>query len=243
MSDSTTHEEWDDLAAGHSLHALDPADESRFLAHLGGCERCAQTLDECNLVAAQLGALTDGESDEPPSWNRIRGAILDEPAAPLSIARQRRPVATRLLAAAAAVVTVTAVGVVGWQVTQGGGSSPTPHLAAVLSACQQQVGCRAIRLHTSDGANPAAVVVNGDRVAVVPLSMKAAPNGRTYVLWQLLRDGGPIPISEFRETVKQTAAAPLPSDYADTAAFAISIESANKPPTKPTKVLAVGTAT
>jgi len=242
MSESTTHEMWDELAAGHSLHALDAGDEVRFLEHLAGCDRCAQTLDECNLVAAQLGALADTEADEPPSWNRIRGAILDVPA-PVTVLRPRRPVATRLLAAAAAVVTLTAVGVASWQATNGGGSGTTSNLSALVAACQHQVGCRAIRLHASDGANAAAVVVNGGRASVVPLTMRTAPAGRTYVLWQMPRDGGPIPISEFRATDKQTAAAPLPSDYADTAAFAISIESASKPPTRPTHVLAVGTAT
>jgi len=242
MNESKPHEMWEELAAGHSLHALDAADEARFIAHLAGCARCAQTLDDYNLVAAQLGSLADTEADEPPSWNRIRATILHEPA-PVTVLRPRRPIATRLLAAAAAVVTVTAIGVAAWQVSDSSGPSRSPNLSALVSACQQQVGCRAIRLHTPDGANPAAVVVNGDRVAVVPLTMPAAPAGRTYVLWQMPRDGSPIPISEFRETAKQTAVAVLPASYADTAAFAISIESASKPPSRPTHVLAVGTAT
>lgn len=242
MSESTTHAEWDELAAGHSLHALDAEDEARFLVHLAECERCARTLDDYNLVAAQLGALADGELDEAPSWNRIRTAILDEPP-PVTVLRPRRPVATRFVAAAAAVVTLAAVGVAGWQLSTGRGSSGTSNLSALVTACQQQVGCRAIRLHTSDGANPAAVVVNGDRVSVVPMAMSAAPVGRTYVLWQMPRDGGPLPVSEFRETTRETASAPLPSAYADTAAFAISIEPAAAPPSKPTDVIAVGTAT
>jgi hypothetical protein len=57
------------------------------------------------------------------------------------------------------------------------------------------------------------------------------------------RDGGPVPISEFSATDRQTAFAPLSAPYADTTAFAISLEAADVTPSQPTQVLAIGTTT
>jgi anti-sigma-K factor RskA len=240
---TATHEMWEELAAGHALHALEPGDEQRFLTHLSSCEQCVAALDDYNLVAAQLGSVADNEPDETPNWQQIRAGIIDDrPARVVRLDRSRRLHSTRILAAAAAVVTVTAVGVAGLHLTRQS-SSHTPTRIAALSACEHQVGCRAIRLHAPDGANPAAVVVNGDRAAVVPLTLSRAPAGRTYVLWQMPSDGSPIPVSEFRATDRQTASTPLPASYADTAAFAISLERSNVAPRRPSDVLAVGTAT
>ncbi|HVX68782.1 MAG TPA: anti-sigma factor [Mycobacteriales bacterium] len=240
---SQAHETWEELAAGYALHALGADDERQFLDHLTGCPRCASALDDYELVGAQLGALAETETDELPSWNRIRGAIVEEsPAEVVTLDQRRRTRSTRILAAAAAVVTVTAVGVAGWEATHGGGPASTPATTA-LTACHQQVGCRTIRLHAPDGKSPAAVIVNGDRAAVVSTSLTSPPARRTYVLWQMPRDGGPIPISEFRLTGRQTAFAPLSSPYADTTAFAISLEAADVTPSQPTQVLAIGTTT
>ena len=36
------HEEWDALAVGWVLSALDPDDEARFADHLPGCDRCTE---------------------------------------------------------------------------------------------------------------------------------------------------------------------------------------------------------
>jgi hypothetical protein len=242
-SQSAGHEVWEELAAAHALHALEPTDEQHFLAHLADCARCAAALDDYDLVAAQLGALADSEPDQVPSWSRIRAGIVDDGAdVVVALEPRRRPMATRLLAAAAAVVTVTAVGVVGWQISTSDSSGPASGLSA-LSACEQQVGCRVIRLHASDGADPAAVLVHNGRATVAPLSLTTAPTGKTYVLWQMPRDGGPIPVSEFRQTNRETTAVALPTTYAETAAFAISTEPADTAPDRPTHVLAVGSAT
>ena len=34
------HERWDELAAGHALHALEPAEAIEFEQHRIGCARC-----------------------------------------------------------------------------------------------------------------------------------------------------------------------------------------------------------
>ena len=48
------HTDFDELAAGHVLHALDYADEQRFLRHAEQCSRCQQTVTEFRAVAATL---------------------------------------------------------------------------------------------------------------------------------------------------------------------------------------------
>ena len=48
------HTEFDELAAGHVLHALEHADEQRFLQHAEQCSRCQQTVAEFRAVAATL---------------------------------------------------------------------------------------------------------------------------------------------------------------------------------------------
>ena len=239
------HDAWETLAAAHALHSLEPEDEQIFLDHLHGCSICASSIDEFALVAAQLGSLADSEPDEPPQWARIRANLpAPTPAtvAALDDQRSRRHRAGRVLAAAAVVVTLSAGGVAGWDLSTGG-SGHVPGTAAALSACEHQPGCRVIRLHDPDGSNPAAVVVNTDRVTLVPLTMADPSSGQTYALWQLPRDGSPVLVAEFRDAGEQTASAPLPADYADTAAFAVSVESTRVTPTRPTHVLAVGTAT
>ena len=46
------HTDFDELAAGHVLHALEHADEQRFLRHAEQCSRCQQTVAEFRAVAA-----------------------------------------------------------------------------------------------------------------------------------------------------------------------------------------------
>ena len=266
MSDQPirSHQEWEELAAAHALDALDPEDEARLFAHVATCDLCQRSLDDYNLVAAQLGSLADDE-EAPPSWRQIRSAVVgpqvadvgslllpepaDEPSpdgrAPVvPIPRQASPAPMwrrpRVLAAAAAVVLLIAGGLAGWKLSSGSPASAT----AAMTACQQQSGCRVVRLHSSGSADTAAVIVDDGHASVVPLTLANAPAGRMYVLWQLPRDGGGmIPVESFRQTRHQTAGSQLPHAYADTAAFAVSLEPAGSFPTRPAGILALGSTT
>jgi hypothetical protein len=112
---------------------------------------------------------------------------------------------------------------------------------AALTACQQQRGCQVIELHGRSGDN-AAVLVEAGRASLVPTKMAAPPANSMYVLWQLPRDGGPIPVVTFRDPHRQTSSVPLVTGYSDTAAFAVSLEDAGPMPTRPSDVLALGAA-
>lgn len=237
-----SHRLWEELVAGHALHALEPADELRLLAHVDACPSCPERLDEFALVAAQLGALAHDES-RPPGWAEIRERLVVPPPATTSrttVTRMpvRRPLASRILAAAAAVTIVGAAVVVSVRLESG---QPATGIAA-LTACRQQTGCEVIQLHGSRG-DTAAVLVDAGRASIVPIKMPVAPAGRMYVLWQLPRDGSPIPVVTFGGGIRQTSSVPLVTGYDDTAAFAVSLEPAGPMPTRPTDVVAVGAAT
>lgn len=246
MTDDTTgsHQPWDELVAAHALHALEPADELRLRGHLDSCPHCQERLDEFTLVAAQLGSLADDEG-QPPTWAQMRPRLTGASPASASPARVapvvplRRRLGARALAAAAAAVLVVGGTVVGWQLTRPT-TQGTPTSVA-LAACQQQNGCQVIQMH-GRGGDSAAVLVEAGRASVVPVSLPAPPTGRMYVLWQLPRDGSPIPVVAFRDPHRQTSSVPLLTGYSDTAAFAVSQEAAGPMPTRPTDVVALGTA-
>lgn len=56
---SPAHAEFEELAAGYALDALEPEEEDRFLAHLPGCGRCGVALTQHLAVAAQLAWAVD----------------------------------------------------------------------------------------------------------------------------------------------------------------------------------------
>ena len=230
MSD---HERWEELAAGHALSALEPAEEAEFSEHLAGCDHCQEVLADHTFVAAQLGTLAD--SSDAPSWDRIRAGIVSErPVPSLDEARARRR-APRWLSAAAGLV-LLAGGAVVWQAAQS--DSPSAQQAA-LSSCAAEPGCRVVRL-----ADKATLLVSGSGVRVLPTLLGTPPAGRVYVLWQLPRDGRPTMVASLTETHdgKVGEAHLLALPYEDTAAFGLSLERSDAVPTKPSKVIAVGSA-
>jgi anti-sigma-K factor RskA len=245
MSSPDDHEVWDELAAGYALHALEPDEELAFTTHLAGCERCRATVDEHALVAAQLGALAQDSELQAPSWQSIRTGVVGDgsPVADLATRRERRtasPLARRALAVAAGIVVLAGIGTVGWQLTDRGTSS-NPGLAAI-DACTAASGCTTVRLQ-ADGRSAAVLLVDRDAARMVPTGLDPLPAGRAYALWQLPRDGRPVLVGEMAEVpAGGSARVPLALPYDDTAAFAVSVEPVDTVPTKPTHVLAVGTA-
>ena len=252
---AVSHAEWDELAAGHALDALEPAEDQRLAAHLAVCARCRHNLDDYALVAAQLGSLAD-EEDPAPAWHRVRPIALADIAEPAESAESTEPPAastphqtapalwrrSRVLAASVIVLLIVA-GAIGWQA---GARSRTTPAAAALRACQQQAGCHMVTLHDarsgSSANDRAAIVVDAGRASLVPLKLAAAPDAQMYVLWQLPRDRSPVAITTFRLAGRQTPSTALAAQYSDTAAFAISLEPNGSALRRPTDILALGTA-
>jgi hypothetical protein len=236
-----THEPWDELAAGHALHALEPDEELEFTTHLAGCGRCRTTLDEHQLVAAQLGSLADADDIAAPSWQRIRPGVLPATAPVVELDRRRRPdFARRLLATAAAVAVLAGVGVAGWQLSDSG-SSKSPNVA-LIETCESADDCDTVALQVK-GQSPATLLVRNGSARMVPTGLTQPPADHAYALWQLPRNGRPVLMAEMEEVPSgPSGAIALTLPYADTAAFAVSVEPVNVVPTEPTRVVAVGTA-
>lgn len=238
------HEPWEELAAGHALHALEPDEEATFVTHLATCERCRLILDDHELVAAHLGGLADDSDLQPPGWERIRAVLPQHPAPTAGVVAldrervRRRP--PRLLGAAAGAVLLAGAAVAAWQLSTGGSGQPTG--TAAISQCQRSTSCHVVRLPEGDAKALVLAGPNGARF--LPTGLAAAGRGHVYALWQLPRDGRPVLVAVL-PAVHDGVAGPstrLALPYADTAAFAISLEPANVVPSKPTRVVAVGTA-
>jgi anti-sigma-K factor RskA len=242
VTGADTHEFWDELAAGYALHALEPDEEIEFTTHLLDCDRCRTMLDEHELVAAQLGSLAEGEDVAPPSWQRIRqGVVPATTPTVVELDRHRRPaLSRRLLAAAAGVIVLAGVGVAGWQLSDGG--SPKSSNVALIESCDAASDCIAVPLQVK-GESPATLVVRDGAARMVPTGLAQPPADHAYALWQLPRNGRPVLMAEM-EQVPGGPSGPIAMTlpYADTAAFAVSLEPVDVVPDKPTQVLAVGIA-
>jgi anti-sigma-K factor RskA len=232
----TEHEYMEELAAGYALHALTPDEEAEFVDHLQTCSRCAASLDDHELVAAQLGAMAHfQESDDAPSWESMRDAVIgsrtSQDGDELSKRRHRHHLARRLLLAAAAVVVLLGGGIAIWRSTSNGGG-----------ACSAATGCHVVQLDAAGGRSLGAVTVRDARATVTPTHMPAAPTGKVYVLWQKPRAGQATAIGEFTAGSGGPASAgTLVMPYSDTAGFAVSLETAGgAPPAVPSNVLASG---
>ena len=72
-----THTDFEQLAAGYVLGALEPADENAFERHLEGCESCEATVRELEAVVGKLAYLAT-PVEPPPA---LRASIRREVAA------------------------------------------------------------------------------------------------------------------------------------------------------------------
>jgi anti-sigma-K factor RskA len=262
------HTDFDELAAGYALNALEPADEQRLLQHAADCPDCQQTMAEFREVAAflaetappaepsdQLGLRilaatrpardTDGHqgvalADGPGAGTPDPGApeSTDPEAGPPPGVTRLRPARWRQRWLAAAAAVVIAAGGV-W-----GGLAATSGSSAPLAACQQPHKCSEVELITPQGHQAAAKVVVLDGEAwMQPTDMSANPADEIYVLWQISGSQAPRAIGSFN--VRTGVATPvkvggLVAPYAGTSAFAVSLEHGRTIPAAPSHVVAAG---
>lgn len=247
MSD---HEQWEALAAGYALDALEPGDEQAFAEHLRGCSQCARDLAALRDVTAQLAYAAPAA--EPPAdlGARIRAAAeAERPATPTApvvpLAPRRERSLPPLVFAAAAVLVVFALGV--WNVTLQGDNraqhDATARRSAAL-ACFAAPGGTTFRLSAPSGQR-ATVCVTGSAAYVVADNLTPNDPRSVYVLWWL--DAADTPHAVERFDVPKTSPAvfalPLAVRPADVHAMAVSLEPGRVLPEKPTNPVAQGTAT
>ena len=73
------HGEWDALAVGWALSALDRGDEELFAAHLPGCARCTATVRESLYTVADLAYALPDEAPPASMKMRLMAAVAAEP--------------------------------------------------------------------------------------------------------------------------------------------------------------------
>lgn len=258
-----------ELAVGWVLHALEPAEESFVLAHLPDCEECTQAVIEAEMVSATLGASLPQVDPDPRLEQRILAAAVDpaatsEPAsgsvsgsasvsesAPVRLADRRaarsRRQLPRILAAAAAVVLVSASAALGIRVVQleDQRAQAAERLAEVSSAMQRaaQPGVSRVALATPDGRGVGLMLASAQGTEFVATGLPGNDRSeQIYVLWGL-RGGTPTALAGFDVAPDGPVAHPVPSLSGGAGAFtgyAVSLERGRELPQSPTKVLASG---
>ena len=165
----TEHEDFEGLAAGYALHALEPEDEQRLAAHLLTCHSCATLVADAAAVGAsfaevaliaELSALSE---DEPPQGLRAR--ILEAAAA-----EPRAPKVT----VSSPVMSVSAP------------RSPAAPLPKVATTAVPRSRTRRMQLRSRIAVGALAAIV-GIGVAV-PVTLAVADNGKSSTSNQALAD-------------------------------------------------------
>lgn len=267
----TDHARYDELAVGWALRALEPEDETLFLAHLAGCPRCTATVAEVEEVMAAMAA--DLPQPEPSEGllQRIRAAVEETeqvpeprdgqadavPAHPLRVVPGpragaaprtgwRRVLPTGLVAAALAAI----VGLGLWNVVLNSERERLQATVAEQKAVMQGLlspGRATIApLKAPDGKSVATVVARGDEVDLITQGL--AVNDRastTYVLWSM-DNGNAEALATFDVTSSRMAMKTVGSGstgFGQHGIYGISLEPGRKAPSLPTEVVATGQVT
>lgn len=194
------HARFDELAAGHALHALEPADEQAFLSHLAHCSVCTLAVEQHTETLGHLAHAAPPVELPAGILEGIRreiGVPQPVPVTPpvsLETARRRRWPSLQpqsWVAAAAAVALVLSLGV--WNVAlhrdRSDADQRADRLAAAVSTLTR-AGTTRVDLTDAKGAAVAVAVVRDSSVSLVVDGL--SPNDRhdsTYVLWQQVGTG------------------------------------------------------
>jgi hypothetical protein len=264
------HDPFDELAVGWALHSLEPDEESFFVAHLAGCERCATTVAETTEVMSALA--TDLPQPEPSEGlrHRIRSAVEQTEqlpglaaAAPVAPAVQPRPAAPEprrdaqqpsrwrravpVGLAAAGVAAIVGLGL--WNVVL---NSDRQELQATVAEQNEVMngllvpGRATIAPLEEDGKAVATVVARGDEVDVITHGLSVNDrDSTTYVLWDMTGDAaqalGTFDVTSPKMDMKIVGSGLTGVDQFAT--YGISLEPGRKAPSLPTEVVATGQVT
>lgn len=262
------HEEFDELAVGWALEALEPDDETRFVRHLPDCQRCTRTIRDATDIAGRLVMSLPAEDPPEALRQRILAGARAEPREPGALpetagfaelfavpdegrdvvpARRRYRDFARGLVAAAALLLIVGLGVwnVQLQSTRDGVQAVAEQQAKVLDQLDGRGTYRVAPLENHDGESVGTVVVHdgGARVMADGLAVNDTASS-TYVLWGMRPNLSPIPLGTF--DVTRTGLDMLPVGSTTTGldkyeGYAISIEPGRQAPPVPTDVVATGT--
>lgn len=255
MTTPDAHARFAELAAGHALHALEPADEQAFVAHSQTCADCRLAVTEhvdtlshlayaaapAELPAGILAGIRRGIAEEATP---VLPTELARSAAPASLAaardrRQGRRLAPAWIGVAAAAAMVLSLGV--WNLTLHRDKTQAELRADRLAAAVATLeGGAKQRVQLTDASgHPVAIAVvrPNDTVSLVVDGL--APNDRrssTYVLWQKGAYGVVRAVGTFDVRgpgVDVVANLPLARDVMGVQGFAVTREPGRRAPVRP----------
>jgi anti-sigma-K factor RskA len=179
----------------YALGALDDAERPRVAAHLEGCERCRQDLDDLQLVASALPEAAP-EVEPPPELRdrimsvvRVEAELLQAAGSEADVAAVREPrrrrgwaVLPRRIAVAGALAAVATGAVGGFLI---GSATEDPTAPGRVVAATVDAGA------APDGR--ASLLLDGDDAQLRVERLPAAPEGRVYQVWLKRPDRAPEP--------------------------------------------------
>jgi anti-sigma-K factor RskA len=188
-----SHSEFEELAAGYVLGALEPDDEHDFRRHLDGCATCEANVRELEAVVGELAYAAPPVDPPDTLWAGIRREIEPE-AAPRGAtpgAAPRRRASRRLLpglAAAAAILLVVALSV--WNLSLRDENAAIRDRVAALERATQLANDPSAKLVTMDevpgpeGAQATVIASSRqDRGVLLVQSLPPLARDRVYELW------------------------------------------------------------
>ena len=172
-----------ELTAGYALDALDSDERSAFEAHLSGCERCQEELAAFWETTAALAVAASATEPSAELRARILADVRAEPPQNVVPFEPRRRRAVPVLATAASIAAVVALGIGLWA-TSLSGELDDARAALERERAASEVlvdpNARTISLQAGDGQ----LVVNQRGEAVLVLrGVDPAPAGKTYEMW------------------------------------------------------------
>ncbi|MGH3321398.1 MAG: anti-sigma factor domain-containing protein [Streptosporangiaceae bacterium] len=256
------HTDWEELAAGHALSALEPGEEDTFVRHLAGCARCARVVVETREVMAALAGGVEAREPPESAGAALADRVADEQRTAFPEhepeawwawwrrVRRTRTVQVPWYAVAAVLVVVAALAVWGF-VLLARGTERQEHLdqARQVVRCVEKPGCRSVPLESTRGGevHVTILVEGGHAWLVVDGLIPNDVQSTTYVLWQRTgqRTGkGVRPVKAFdvrRGGLSVIDAGSLPATLGDTTSLEVSHEAGRGPPPSPSAPVAVGT--
>jgi anti-sigma-K factor RskA len=266
-----SHQEYDELAVGWALKALEPDDESRFARHLPDCRRCSRTVHDADALGAGFAMSLAGEDPPDALRQRIMAQALAEPRQPAALpepeaidqngfaAQHPEPAPdnvrslfqhTNLLrgmAAAASMALIVGLGL--WNVQL---QSDREQITAVAEQQAEVLGqlddrgvYRIAPMETSEGDSVGAVVLHAGGAKVMANGLPVNDHEQSiFVLWGLRDSLSPVPLGTFDVSRPDLDMRPVSSTSTGLDqydGYAISLEPGRHAPSTPTDTVATGT--